>query len=106
MVKPFPRFCCYGERLYLYLNVDSLLEGREKANLADLLKFATGMRQVPPMSSKRNITLMYLPTHKVLPEAAACFWYLYLPTGHNSKESFFQAFQQGVLMSLKYFGKE
>ena len=97
---------CYDEGLHLYLNVDSLLEGREKANLGDLLKFATGMRQVPPMSSKRNITLMYLPTCKLLPEASACFWYLYIPTGHNSKESFFRAFHQGVLMSLEYFGKE
>jgi len=52
MIKLFPRFSCYGKRLCLHLNVDCLLEGREKANLADLLKFATGMRQVPPMSSE------------------------------------------------------
>ena len=74
--------------------------------MEDLLKFATGMRQIPPMATKQTITLMYLPTYKMLPEAAACFWYLYLPTGHTSKETFFHTFDQAVLMSLNYFGRE
>ena len=60
------------------------LEGKEKANLRDVLKFVTGLRR------PKSISVQFLAnSDKILPEAKACFNLLELPTNASSKEEFF-----------------
>jgi len=66
------------------------LEGKSKANLRDILKFITGLRDVPPLGFPKPITLIFTSDErKALLEAAACFYVVTLPLCHTAKEVFF-----------------
>lgn len=83
------------------------LEGKQKANLRDVLKFVTGLRCPPPLGLSKSISVQFLANpDKILPEAKACFNFLELPTNASSKEEFFCRFDTAVLGSVNYFGQE
>ncbi len=75
-----------------------------RPHLKYILKFVTGLRTLPPMRNQYKIQLFYLLEDKNLPEASACFSYLYLPVSHTSAADFLASFSQGVLLSNNYFG--
>ncbi len=69
--------------------------------------FGTGYKVPPPMGNISRIELQYLPAMegKTLPQAVACFATLKLPTIHNTKESFFEAFNTALVYGHVGFGK-
>lgn len=72
--------------------------------LRTLLKFVTGLSAIPPMGLENAIELSYLPQDikEIFPKAQACFSKLYLPTIHNCKEEFQDAFHKALLFGFGY----
>ena len=87
-------------------NAAEEIEGKSRANLGDILQFMTGLRQIPPLGFSKKIAVFFLEPSKVLPEVSACFYTLHLPVSVETKELFFERFDQAVLYSVNHFGQE
>ena len=68
--------------------------------LNTLLKFATGLWNIPPIQREIKIQVKFLDDddNEKLPKAGACTNILYIPTVHSSK----QAFAKNMDIALKY----
>lgn len=75
-----------------------------EASLEDVLSFATGLRQMPPMGLKERLKIEYLD-RSPLPMAEACFSIIKLPTVHMDKVVFFSKLDQGIQNSIGHFGQ-
>ena len=78
------------------------LEGRERANLGDILKFMTGARTIPPRSYPAHRKLRFIFSPQSHPESASCFFRVSLPLRWWQ---FCGNFDKAVLWSLTHFGQ-
>ena len=71
-----------------------------KGKLSTLLKFATGLWNIPPVESKMEISVRFLEDddEQKLPKAGSCSSVLHLPTVHSSRN----AFNNNMNVALKY----
>jgi hypothetical protein len=78
------------------LKSDDFPEGK----LCTLLKFSTGLWNIPPVRRNMTIDVKFLEddNEEKLPKAGACTNILYIPTVHSSK----QAFNRNMDVALKY----
>ena len=78
------------------VNSDDFPQGK----LNTLLKFSTGLWNIPPIQRKINIHVKFLDDDdkEKLPKAGACINILYIPTVHSSE----QAFVKNMDIALKY----
>ena len=81
------------------------LEGKERANLADVLKFVTGARTMPPRGYAFGRKLRFSYHNRKFPESSSCFLHLALPSGCSNFEEFCCNFDKAVLWSLVHFGR-
>ncbi len=75
-----------------------------KASLEEILSFATGLRQIPPMGLNDLIKIEFL-NRSPLPMAEACFSIIRLPIIHPNKGIFFEKLDQGIQNSICHFGQ-
>ena len=71
-----------------------------EGKLSTLLKFATGLWNIPPVESKMEISVRFLEDddEQKLPKAGSCSNILHLPTVHSSRN----AFNNNMNVTLKY----
>ena len=84
--------------------IEYLQSESRQATLEQILQFCTGLKRIPPMGMKDRITIKFLCASP-LPMAEACFSIMRLPTVHTEKAQFFDKMDQGVLLSINYFGQ-
>lgn len=71
-----------------------------KGKLSTLLKFTTGLWNIPPVESKMKISVRFLEDddEQKLPKAGSCSNILHLPTVHSSRNTF----NNNMNVALKY----
>lgn len=73
-----------------------------KASLQDLLKFCTGLDNVPPIGLAHLIQLEYMNDRSVSPTVSACYCILRLPSA-TDEETFFHNIDIGILGRKNHF---
>jgi hypothetical protein len=71
-----------------YCLAGSQLEGKEQANLGDILKFLTGARTIPPRGYAYNRRLSFGYSERAYPVSSSCFLHITLPLGCSSYTEF------------------
>lgn len=80
-----------------------LLIAEVQVSVTEILKFATGLEEYPPMGLTAPVRIEFLSPSQVLPQASACFALMKLPLSPD-KETFFKMMDTGIKGSLHHYG--
>jgi len=79
------------------LSLCVVLDGQHDIKLADVLFFATGVREVPPAGFSPSPELQFLHDgSENFPKANTCACVLSLPTAHDTYDNFCKAVDFGI----------
>ena len=80
-----------------------LLIAEVQVLVKEILKFATGLDDYPPMGLTAPVQVEFLSQSQVLSQASACFSIIKLPLS-GEKTRFFEMMDVGIKGSLHHYG--